>query len=143
VTRLFGTDGIRGVANVDSADDGVCPGRAVAHHLVGVGGAIVIGQDTRRSGDMFVSAIAAGAASLGVVPTWWESCRPALAYLAGSARSRPGSWCPPRTTPPTTMASGLDSAGLKLDEAIEDELERLIWRTEELGASATPRWGGR
>ena len=85
MARLFGTDGIRGVANVDLKPTlAYALGRAVAHRLVGRGGAIVVGQDTRRSGDMFVAAIAAGATSMGVdahivgvVPT------PALAFMAG------------------------------------------------------------
>ena len=85
MARLFGTDGIRGVVNVDlKPTTAYALGRAVAHRLVGHGGAIVVGQDTRRSGDMFVAAIAAGATSLGVdvhivgvVPT------PALAYITG------------------------------------------------------------
>ena len=82
--RLFGTDGIRGVANVDLKPTlAYALGRATAHRLTEPGGRIVVGQDTRRSGDMFVAAIVAGATSLGidvhvtgVVPT------PALAYLA-------------------------------------------------------------
>ena len=65
--RLFGTDGIRGIANVDlRPTTAYALGRAVAHRLAGPGGAIVVGQDTRRSGDMFVAAIVAGATSLGV-----------------------------------------------------------------------------
>ena len=64
--RLFGTDGIRGVANVELKPTlAYALGRATAHRLVGQGGQLVVGQDTRRSGDMFVSAIAAGATSLG------------------------------------------------------------------------------
>ena len=65
--RLFGTDGIRGVANVDLKPSiAFALGRATAHRLVEPGGTIVVGQDTRRSGDMFVTAIAAGATSMGV-----------------------------------------------------------------------------
>ena len=86
MARLFGTDGIRGVANVDLKPTvAYALGRAVASRLVGRSGSIVVGQDTRRSGDMFVAAIAAGATSLGVdvhvvgvVPT------PALAFIAGT-----------------------------------------------------------
>ena len=64
--RLFGTDGIRGVANVELKPTlAYALGRATAHKLVGRGGSLVVGQDTRRSGDMFVAAIAAGATSLG------------------------------------------------------------------------------
>ncbi|HET9681026.1 MAG TPA: phosphoglucosamine mutase, partial [Candidatus Limnocylindrales bacterium] len=85
MSRLFGTDGIRGVANVDLKPTiAFALGRAVAERLVKPGGAIVVGQDTRRSGDMFVAAITAGATSLGVdvhrigvVPT------PALAFVTG------------------------------------------------------------
>ena len=88
MTRLFGTDGIRGAANVDLRPAlAFSLGRATAHQVGGTGAAIVVGQDTRRSGDMFVAAITAGAASMGVdvhavgvVPT------PALAFLAGSGR---------------------------------------------------------
>ena len=84
MTRLFGTDGIRGVANVDLRPSLAFElGRATAHQVVGPGGALVVGHDTRRSGDMFVAAITAGATSMGadvhqvgIVPT------PALAFLA-------------------------------------------------------------
>ena len=134
--RLFGTDGIRGVANVDlKPTTAYALGRAVAHRLVGRGGTIVIGQDTRRSGDMFVSAIAAGATSLGadahlvgIVPT------PALAYLTGAGAFTAGIMVSASHNPADDNGlKVLDSAGLKLDETIEDELEGLIWRTEELG----------
>ena len=64
MSRLFGTDGIRGVANVDLKPTlAYALGRATAKRLVGPGGALVVGQDTRRSGDMFVAAITAGATS--------------------------------------------------------------------------------
>ena len=66
MTRLFGTDGIRGVANVDLRPSlAFSLGRATAHLVVGAGGSLVVGQDTRRSGDMFVAAITAGATSMG------------------------------------------------------------------------------
>ena len=53
--RLFGTDGIRGVANVDLRPPlAYALGRAVAHELAGPGGTLVVGQDTRRSGGMLV-----------------------------------------------------------------------------------------
>src|SRR5437868_15273257 len=94
--RLFGTDGIRGIANADLKPTiAFALGRATAHRLVGPGGAIVVGQDTRRSGDMLVSAIAAGATSMGVdvhrvgvVPT------PALAFVAGDPLYAAGTMVP-------------------------------------------------
>ena len=135
MARLFGTDGIRGVANVDlKPTTAYALGRAVAHRLVGQGGAIVVGQDTRRSGDMFVAAIAAGATSLGVdvhvvgvVPT------PALAYLAGQGDFTAGIMVSASHNPADDNGlKVLDRHGLKLDDAVEDELEQLIWRSEEL-----------
>ena len=85
MARLFGTDGVRGVAGED-----LTPGLAM---LIGRGAAtvltkkvarprILIGKDTRISGDMLEAALAAGLCSvgadvelLGVIPT------PAVAYL--------------------------------------------------------------
>ncbi len=133
--RLFGTDGIRGVANVDlkpTVAYGL--GRATAKRLAEPGAAIVVGQDTRRSGDMFVAAIVAGATSLGidvhvvgVVPT------PALAYLTGSGEYRAGIMVSASHNPADDNGlKVLDANGLKLDDAIEDELEALIWREGEL-----------
>lgn len=142
--RLFGTDGIRGVANVDlKPTTAFALGRATAHRLVGPGGAIVVGQDTRRSGDMFVAAIAAGATSLGVdvhvvgvVPT------PALAYLAAEADVAGGIMVSASHNPAEDNGlKVLDGDGLKLDDTVEDELEQLIWRTDELAGVAPERLG--
>ncbi|HEY3522480.1 MAG TPA: phosphoglucosamine mutase, partial [Candidatus Limnocylindrales bacterium] len=133
--RLFGTDGIRGIANVDLKPTmAYALGRATAHRLVGRGGSIVVGQDTRRSGDLFVAAITAGATSLGVdvhivgvVPT------PALAFLTGDGPFAAGVMVSASHNPAEDNGlKVLDDAGLKLDDAIEDELEALIWRSEEL-----------
>ena len=142
--RLFGTDGIRGVANVDlKPTTAFALGRATAHRLVGPGGAIVVGQDTRRSGDMFVAAIAAGATSLGVdvhivgvVPT------PALAYLAAEGDVAAGIMVSASHNPAEDNGlKVLDGDGLKLDDTVEDELEQLIWRTDELAGVAPERLG--
>jgi phosphoglucosamine mutase len=136
MTRLFGTDGIRGVANVDLKPTlAYALGRATAQHLVGAGNALVVGQDTRRSGDMFVAAIGAGATSLGVdvhvagtVPT------PALAFLAGQPEFAAGIMVSASHNPAEDNGlKVLDSAGTKLDDAVEDEIEQLIWRSDELG----------
>ena len=139
MSRLFGTDGIRGVANVELKPTmAFALGRAVAHRLAGRDGAIVVGQDTRRSGDMFVAATVAGATSLGVdvhvvgvVPT------PALAFIAEHGPFTAGIMVSASHNP--ALDNGLkvlDGDGLKLDDSVEDELEQLIWRTEELiGAS--------
>jgi phosphoglucosamine mutase len=144
VPRLFGTDGIRGVANVDLKPSiAFALGRAAAHRLVGPGGSIVIGQDTRRSGDMFVAALAAGATSLGVtanlvgvVPT------PALAFLVADGNEAAGIMVSASHNPADDNGlKVLDAEGLKLDDAVEDELEQLIWRSEELAGAEPPVLG--
>ncbi len=146
MSRLFGTDGIRGVANVDLKPTlAFALGRATAHRLAGSGGAIVVGQDTRRSGDMFVAAITAGATSLGVdvhvvgvVPT------PALAYLARTGPFAAGIMVSASHNPADDNGlKVLDADGLKLDDAIEEELEQLIWREGELAAVGNAAIGRR
>ncbi len=84
--QLFGTDGIRGVANQYpiTPEMAMKTGRAVAHYVKARGDrAIVIGRDTRLSGEMLESALAAGIASVGIdarvvgiIPT------PGVAFLA-------------------------------------------------------------
>ena len=135
MARLFGTDGIRGIANVDLRPPlAYALGRATAHRLVGAGGALVVGQDTRRSGDMFVAAIASGATALGVdvhvagvLPT------PALAFLAAQPEFAAGIMVSASHNPADDNGlKVLDHHGLKLDDDIEDELEALIFRADEL-----------
>jgi phosphoglucosamine mutase len=138
--RLFGTDGIRGIANVDLKPTlAYALGRATAHRLASSGRPIVVGQDTRRSGDMFAAAIVAGATSMGVdvhlvgvVPT------PALAHITGSGQFAAGIMVSASHNPADDNGlKVLDEHGLKLDEGVEDELEQLIWTADELpGASA-------
>jgi len=144
VPRLFGTDGIRGIANVElKPTTAYALGRATAHRLVGGRGAIVVGQDTRRSCDLFVAAITAGATSLGtdvhqvgVVPT------PALAFLAGGGEYAAGIMVSASHNPASDNGlKVLDHDGLKLDDTVEDELEQLIWRTEELGGVGNDELG--
>jgi len=135
MTRLFGTDGIRGAANLDLRPSlAFALGRATAHQLGGPGRSIVVGQDTRRSGDMFVAAITAGATSMGsdvhsvgVVPT------PALAFLAGSGAFGAGIMVSASHNPAEDNGlKVLDPSGLKLDDDLEDELEALVLRADEL-----------
>ena len=135
MTRLFGTDGIRGAANVDLRPSlAFALGRATAHRVVGAGGSLLVGKDTRRSGDMFVAAITAGATSMGadvhdvgVVPT------PALAYLAATGEFGAGIMVSASHNPAEDNGlKVLDPAGLKLDDQLEDELEALVVRADEL-----------
>ena len=142
--RLFGTDGIRGIANVDLKPTlAYALGRATASQLVGRGGALAVGQDTRRSGDMFVAAITAGATSLGsdvhrvgIVPT------PALSFLTGGGDFAAGIMVSASHNPADDNGlKVLDRNGLKLDDGLEDELEQLIWRAEELGGVGNAELG--
>ncbi len=144
MTRLFGTDGIRGLANVDLRPSlATSLGRATAHRVVGAGGSLVVGQDTRRSGDMFVAAITAGATSMGVdvhsagvVPT------PALAFLAGNGAFAAGIMVSASHNPADDNGlKVLDPNGLKLDDDLEDELEALMLRADELPGVGPGRLG--
>src|SRR5213596_355212 len=132
---LFGTDGIRGVANVDLRPPlAFALGRAVAHRLAPAGGSVVVGQDTRRSGDMLVAAIVAGATSLGsnvhrlgVVPT------PGLAHVTAEGPFRAGIMVSASHNPADDNGlKVLDDSGLKVDDRVEEELERLILGADEL-----------
>jgi phosphoglucosamine mutase len=85
---------------------------------------------------MFVAAITAGATSLGadvriagVIPT------PALAFLAGTGEFAAGIMVSASHNPADDNGlKVLDANGLKLDDGIEEEIEQLIWRSEELGS---------
>jgi phosphoglucosamine mutase len=135
VTRLFGTDGIRGVANVDLRPTlAYALGRATASRLLAPGGSLLVGQDTRRSGDMLTSAIVAGATSmgadvhrLGVCPT------PALSFVTADARYGAGIMVSASHNPADDNGlKVLDEQGLKLDDSAEDELEAIILQADEL-----------
>ncbi|MDQ3147068.1 MAG: phosphoglucosamine mutase, partial [Actinomycetota bacterium] len=85
MTLRFGTDGVRGVANVELTPElTLALGRAAARTL-GSGGRFLVSRDTRRSGPLLEAALAAGLAAegaaverLGVLPT------PGLAWLAAA-----------------------------------------------------------
>jgi phosphoglucosamine mutase len=135
VNRLFGTDGIRGVANEDLKPAlAHALGRAVAARLAGPGGAILVGRDTRRSGDMLVAALMSGGTSagadvhvLGVCPT------PALAHVTASGGYAAGVMVSASHNPANDNGlKVLDGRGLKLDDATEDELATLVMRADEL-----------
>ncbi len=135
MSGLFGTDGIRGVANEDLKPAlAHALGRAVAARLAGPGGAILVGQDTRRSGDMLVAALVSGATSagadvhvLGVCPT------PALAHVTAVGPFAAGVMVSASHNPADDNGlKVLDGKGLKLDDALEDELATLVLRADEL-----------
>ncbi len=135
--RLFGTDGIRGVANVDlrpplayALGQGGRPRAGRAGRGPGRGpGHAALGRDARaRRSPPARRAWARTSGSPGSCPT------PALAFLAGSGAFAAGIMVSASHNPADDNGlKVLDSRGLKLDESAEDALEQLIWRTEELG----------
>lgn len=131
--NLFGTDGIRGVANVYPMDveTAVSAGRAIAQYFgtdCNGNGIICIGQDTRLSGDMITQAVSAGICSagmnvslLGVVPT------PAVAYLIHATDARAGVVISASHNPFGDNGIKLfNSNGYKLEDKEEDEIEALM-----------------
>ena len=127
MSRLFGTDGIRGVANLELTPElALRLGRAAGHVLGGRGHSVVIGRDTRRSGRMLEGALAAGLCSVGIdvrlvghIPT------PGLAYLARTKDFVAGAVISASHNPaPDNGIKFFDHAGLKLPDATEDQIER-------------------
>ncbi len=137
--RLFGTDGVRGVANIDlTCDLAYKIGFAAATVLSKGKGKpkILIGKDTRRSSDMLENALAAGLCSvgadveiLGVVPT------PAVAYLVTELKADAGVMISASHNPFEYNGIKLfNSEGYKLADAVEEEIEAIILGETETGA---------
>jgi len=103
---------------------------------------VVIGQDTRRSGDMLVAAASAGLASvgadaiqLGVVTT------PCLAHAAESGDYVAGIMVSASHNPAEDNGLKVLSGGRKIDDEVEEELEHLIFQAESLPGSANAELG--
>ncbi|MBL8611501.1 MAG: phosphoglucosamine mutase [Myxococcales bacterium] len=144
VRRLFGTDGIRGVANEAPMvpELALKLGRAVTF-VAGRGKAhaprILIGKDTRLSGYMLETALAAGICSMGgrvilcgPIPT------PAIAHLTTSMRADAGIVISASHNP--YMDNGIKifgPDGFKLPDEMEAEIERLMENDAALGLKPT------
>ncbi|MDO4539474.1 MAG: phosphoglucosamine mutase [Syntrophomonadaceae bacterium] len=133
MTISFGTDGVRGVANVDlTPEDAFALGRAgsfvLARQESGVRPRIMVGKDTRLSGDMLEAALAAGICStgadvltLGVIPT------PAVAWLVSKYKASCGVVISASHNP--VEDNGIKffgPDGFKLPDDIEAEIERTV-----------------
>lgn len=130
--RLFGTDGARGVANSElTAELAMNIGRAAAMVLISdevEHPTILIGKDTRLSGDMLEGALIAGLCSvganvelLGVVPT------PAVAYLVGKYNADAGIMISASHNP--FEFNGIKiftSDGCKLPDDLENRIEEIV-----------------
>ena len=134
--KLFGTDGIRGVANQYpmTAEMAVRVGRTVAAYFMDKGSPakVIVGKDTRLSGDMLESAMIAGICSTGadawvagVLPT------PGIAHLAASFRANAGIMISASHNP--YYDNGIkvfDGEGFKLSDSQEAEIEKNILNGE-------------
>lgn len=141
--KLFGTDGVRGVANIEpvTAETALKLGRAAAHVLSNTrpsGGErgdrrkIVIGKDTRLSGYMLENAMVAGITSLGVdalvigpLPT------PGVAYITRSLRADAGIVLSASHNPyEDNGIKFFRHDGYKLDDELESRIEHLVFSGE-------------
>ncbi len=130
--RLFGTDGVRGVANADLTAELALGIAVAAAHVLGQRRTshgprplAVVGRDPRASGEFLEAAVVAGVASagvdvirLGVVPT------PAVAFLTGALDADLGVMLSASHNPmPDNGIKLFDAQGFKLDDTIEAEIE--------------------
>ncbi|RNL45740.1 phosphoglucosamine mutase [Paraeggerthella hongkongensis] len=128
MARLFGTDGVRGVANTElTCDLAFKLGQAAVAFQ---GKTILIGKDTRLSGDMLESSVAAGVMSMGgtallagIIPT------PAIALLVRELHCDGGVVISASHNPPEYNGIKLfDAQGFKLPDAVEDDIEAFVVR---------------
>jgi phosphoglucosamine mutase len=140
--RLFGTDGVRGIANIEpvTSETALKLGRAAAHvfgsasnsHHSGDRRKIVIGKDTRLSGYMLENAIVAGITSLGVdvliigpLPT------PGIAYITRSLRADAGIVLSASHNPyEDNGIKFFRHDGYKLDDDVEKRIEDIVFSGE-------------
>ncbi len=141
--KIFGTDGVRGIANVEpvTAETALKLGRAAAHIFTkrnprtlpaGARPKIVLGKDTRLSGYMLENALVAGITSLGVdvlligpLPT------PGVAYITRSLRADAGIVLSASHNPyEDNGIKFFRHDGYKLDDQIEQEIEQLVFTGE-------------
>ncbi|MDO5676851.1 MAG: phosphoglucosamine mutase [Propionibacteriaceae bacterium] len=133
MARLFGTDGVRGVANVELTAELALDLSVAAAHILGEAGVFrdsrplaLVGRDPRASGEFLESAVIAGLASagidvvrLGVVPT------PAVAYLVNDMDADLGVMISASHNPmPDNGIKFFSRGGVKLDDFLEDAIEK-------------------
>lgn len=130
--RLFGTDGVRGVANTElTCELALNIGRAAAAVLskgMRRRPVFVVGTDTRISSDMLAAAVTAGLCSVGadvktldVVPT------PAVAYLVGKYKADAGIMISASHNPSEYNGIKIFSGdGYKLPDALEEQIEAMV-----------------
>ncbi|MFP7696505.1 phosphoglucosamine mutase [Trueperella sp. LYQ143] len=132
MARLFGTDGVRGLANTEITPEfalelGQAAARVLAEEATGRPKAI-IGRDTRQSSAMLSHAVGAGLASAGVdVEHVREIPTPGIAYLTSARHYDLGVMISASHNPmPDNGIKFINSQGFKLDDAIEDRIEACL-----------------
>lgn len=130
--RLFGTDGVRGVANKDLTAELALDLSVAAAHILAEKGTFaghrpraIVGRDTRVSGEFLEAAVVAGLASagvdvyrVGVLPT------PAVAHLVNVTGADLGVMISASHNPmPDNGIKFFAKGGVKLDDALEDAIE--------------------
>jgi len=131
--KLFGTDGVRGVANIYPMTSEIAMqiGRAIAFIVKNQvkGNTIVIGKDTRLSGYMIENALAAGICSMGVnVQLVGPLPTPGIAFITTSMRADAGVVISASHNPFQDNGIKIFSAdGYKLPDAMEADIEDLIF----------------
>ncbi|MBP7517864.1 MAG: phosphoglucosamine mutase [Desulfobulbus sp.] len=131
--QLFGTDGVRGVANVYPMTTEIAMqlGRAIAFIVKNRvrGNTIVIGKDTRLSGYMLENALAAGICSMGVnVQLVGPLPTPGIAFITTSMRADAGVVISASHNPFQDNGIKIFSAdGFKLPDEVEADIEDLIF----------------
>ena len=128
--RLFGTDGVRGVANEDLTPELVFRlGRAAAHILAADGARFLLGRDTRLSGPMLEAALVAAICSTGgtvvragIIPT------PAAAYLGRAAEAIGVAISASHNPVEDNGLKFFASDGFKLPDAVEEAIEATLAR---------------
>ena len=131
MAKLFGTDGARGVANTGlTCQTAFRLGQAAVDIL---GNTLVVGRDTRISGDMLFCSLAAGVMSrggivydAGIIPT------PGVAFLCRELHAAGGVVISASHNPPEYNGiKFFDGQGFKLDEATEERFEAAVERAEQ------------
>ncbi|WP_024802235.1 phosphoglucosamine mutase [Nocardia sp. BMG51109] len=129
--RLFGTDGVRGLANDSLSPELALRVSAAAAQVLGRGeqrAVAVVGRDPRASGEMLEAAVTAGLTaagvdvlSVGVLPT------PAVAYLTAAYHACLGVMISASHNPmPDNGIKIFAAGGRKLDDTVEDRIEELV-----------------
>lgn len=140
--KIFGTDGVRGTANIEpvTAETGLKLGRAAAHVFRGLNQEargrerfkIVIGKDTRLSGYMLENAVSSGILSMGVDVLFIGPLpSPGVAYVTRSLRADAGIVISASHNPyDDNGIKFFRSDGYKLDDEIESRIEGLVFSGE-------------